>query len=170
MLASHLLFLKGAIKYEQDELPACKSLVDQCLSDDPDTIISYASISFKDQGALSGSHCLRVSDASTFQPKAHSNSPNAGLEHHRNLLRSNRSVPFYVDCLPVSMGGWTFKNQSCLRPALRVPILSVRVLFHGWACNPNLIHDMLKHYSIANFDGCVNLTSGHQPTRRHRIP
>lgn len=52
MLASHLLLSKGAIKYEQDELPACKSLVDQCLSDDPDTIISYASISFKDQGAF----------------------------------------------------------------------------------------------------------------------
>lgn len=48
----YLLLLKGAIKYEQDELPACKSLVDQCLSDDPDTVISYASISFKDQGTL----------------------------------------------------------------------------------------------------------------------
>ncbi|CAM9439615.1 unnamed protein product [Laminaria digitata] len=44
-----MIALQGAIKYEQDELPACKSLVDQCLSDDPDTIISYASISFKDQ-------------------------------------------------------------------------------------------------------------------------
>lgn len=52
MVAAHTLLLKGAIKYEQDELPACKSLVDQCLSDDPDTIISYASISFKDQGAF----------------------------------------------------------------------------------------------------------------------
>lgn len=44
------LGIQGAIKYEQDELAACKSLVDQCLSDDPDTIISYASISFKEQG------------------------------------------------------------------------------------------------------------------------
>lgn len=46
-----ILGTKGAIKYEQDELAACKSLVDQCLSDDPDTIISYASISFKEQGS-----------------------------------------------------------------------------------------------------------------------
>lgn len=46
---------QGAIKYEQDELAACKSLVDQCLSDDPDTIISYASISFKEQGVLDNS-------------------------------------------------------------------------------------------------------------------
>eukprot|EP00752_Nemacystus_decipiens_P017948 g16088.t1 len=44
-----MIALQGAIKYEQDELAACKSLVDQCLSDDPDTIISYASISFKEQ-------------------------------------------------------------------------------------------------------------------------
>lgn len=47
-----MLGVKGAIKYEQDELAACKSLVDQCLSDDPDTIISYASISFKEQGLI----------------------------------------------------------------------------------------------------------------------
>lgn len=47
-----ILGVKGAIKYEQDELAACKSLVDQCLSDDPDTIISYASISFKEQGSI----------------------------------------------------------------------------------------------------------------------
>lgn len=46
-----ILGVKGAIKYEQDELAACKSLVDQCLSDDPDTIITYASISFKEQGS-----------------------------------------------------------------------------------------------------------------------
>eukprot|EP00903_Cladosiphon_okamuranus_P016120 g14876.t1 len=44
-----MIALQGAIKYEQDELAASKSLVDQCLSDDPDTIISYASISFKEQ-------------------------------------------------------------------------------------------------------------------------
>ncbi|CAM9795328.1 unnamed protein product [Ectocarpus sp. 6 AP-2014] len=44
-----MVALQGAIKYEQDELAACKGLVDQCLGDDPDTIISYASISFKEQ-------------------------------------------------------------------------------------------------------------------------
>ncbi|CAM9147920.1 unnamed protein product [Choristocarpus tenellus] len=43
-----VLALQSAIKYEQDDLPACKSLIDQCLSDDPDTIISYASIAFKE--------------------------------------------------------------------------------------------------------------------------
>ncbi|CAM9351171.1 unnamed protein product [Discosporangium mesarthrocarpum] len=43
-----VLALQSAIKYEQDDLPACKSLVDQCLPDDPDTIISYGSIAFKE--------------------------------------------------------------------------------------------------------------------------
>lgn len=57
MIAFQLLHSQGAIKYEQDELPACKSLVDQCLSDDPDTIISYASIAFKEQGRI---HVLLV--------------------------------------------------------------------------------------------------------------
>ncbi|CAB1119336.1 unnamed protein product [Ectocarpus sp. CCAP 1310/34] len=44
-----MVALQGAIKYEQDELAACKGFVDQCLGDDPDTIISYASISFKEE-------------------------------------------------------------------------------------------------------------------------
>ncbi|CAN0239180.1 unnamed protein product [Scytosiphon promiscuus] len=44
-----MVALQAAIKYEQDELAASKSLVDQCLSDDPETVISYAAISFKEQ-------------------------------------------------------------------------------------------------------------------------
>lgn len=42
-----LLMLQAAIKYEEDELVACKTLVDQCLPDDPDTIINYACITYK---------------------------------------------------------------------------------------------------------------------------
>lgn len=40
--------VQSAIKYELDELSACKSLLDQCLQDDPQTIINYAAISFKE--------------------------------------------------------------------------------------------------------------------------
>jgi tetratricopeptide repeat protein 30 len=40
--------LQAMIKYEQDELQSCKSLLDQCVSDDPDVIINYAAISFKE--------------------------------------------------------------------------------------------------------------------------
>ena len=39
---------QSAIKYELDELSACKTLLDDCLQDDPDTIINYAAISYKE--------------------------------------------------------------------------------------------------------------------------
>lgn len=47
--AQRVVSLQAAIKYEQDELAACKSLLDQCLPDDPETIINYAAIAFKEQ-------------------------------------------------------------------------------------------------------------------------
>ena len=40
--AQRLLMLQGVIKYEQDELSSCKSLLDQCHSDDPDVLINFA--------------------------------------------------------------------------------------------------------------------------------
>lgn len=43
-----MLMLQAIIKYDQDELPACKALLDQCHSDDPDVIINYAAIAFKE--------------------------------------------------------------------------------------------------------------------------
>ena len=43
-----LLQLQAAIKYEQDELGACKTLVDQCMADDPDTIVNQGCISYKE--------------------------------------------------------------------------------------------------------------------------
>ena len=33
-----------------DELPACKSLLDQCAQDDLETLINYAAISYKEVG------------------------------------------------------------------------------------------------------------------------
>ena len=44
---NRLLQLQAAIKYEQDELAACQNLVDQCLSDDPDTIVNWGCIAYK---------------------------------------------------------------------------------------------------------------------------
>jgi hypothetical protein len=49
---------QSAIKYELDELSACKALLDQCLQDDPQTIINYAAISFKE--VRHAPHCLAV--------------------------------------------------------------------------------------------------------------
>lgn len=43
-----MLMLQSAIKYEQDELGACRSLLGHCLGDDPDIIVNYAAISFKE--------------------------------------------------------------------------------------------------------------------------
>ncbi|GMI00946.1 hypothetical protein TrLO_g12175 [Triparma laevis f. longispina] len=40
--------LQASIKYELDELGACKSLLDSCLPDDPETIIAHAAISYKE--------------------------------------------------------------------------------------------------------------------------
>jgi len=45
---NRLLQLQAAIKYEQDELAACQTLVDQCLSDDPDTIVNFGCIAYKE--------------------------------------------------------------------------------------------------------------------------
>ena len=43
-----ITMLQAAIKYEQDELSACKSLLDGCLPDDPETIIASAAIAYKE--------------------------------------------------------------------------------------------------------------------------
>ncbi len=42
-----VIMLQSIIKYEQDELQSCKSLLDQC-HDDPDVLVNYAAISFKE--------------------------------------------------------------------------------------------------------------------------
>lgn len=46
-----LITLKqAAIKYEADELAPCKSLLEQCLPDDPEVVINSAAILFKEAG------------------------------------------------------------------------------------------------------------------------
>jgi hypothetical protein len=39
---------QSAIKYEMDELPACKALLDQSAPDEPETLVNLAAISFKE--------------------------------------------------------------------------------------------------------------------------
>lgn len=46
--AQRVLLLQAIIKYEQDELATCKSLLDQCPADDPDVMVNYAAIAFKE--------------------------------------------------------------------------------------------------------------------------
>lgn len=46
--AQRVVWLQAAIKYEQDELAGCKSLLDQCMQDDPETVVNYAAIAFKE--------------------------------------------------------------------------------------------------------------------------
>jgi tetratricopeptide repeat protein 30 len=46
--AQRLLMLQSAIKYEQDELHSTKALLDQCHSDDPDVLVNYAAVAFKE--------------------------------------------------------------------------------------------------------------------------
>jgi tetratricopeptide repeat protein 30 len=46
--AQRMLMLQSVIKYEQDELSSCKALLDQCHADDPDVLINFAAIAFKE--------------------------------------------------------------------------------------------------------------------------
>ena len=48
-LRLQVLALRRAIKYEEDDLSTCKSLLDQCMQDDPDTLVHYAAICVKEQ-------------------------------------------------------------------------------------------------------------------------
>lgn len=43
-----MLHLQAAIHYEQDDLPGAKGFVDQCLQDDPDTIVAHGCIIYKE--------------------------------------------------------------------------------------------------------------------------
>ena len=43
-----MAMLQAAIKYEQDDLTACKSLADQCPQDEPDTIVAHGCIAYKE--------------------------------------------------------------------------------------------------------------------------
>lgn len=43
-----VLMLQSIIKYEQDELPGSKGYLDQCHNEDPDVLINYAAIAFKE--------------------------------------------------------------------------------------------------------------------------
>eukprot|EP00935_MAST-01C_sp_MAST-1C-sp1_P002357 g2357.t1 len=43
-----LIMLQAAIKYEMDDMPGTKALVDQCMHDDPDTVINYGCIAYKE--------------------------------------------------------------------------------------------------------------------------
>jgi hypothetical protein len=40
--------LQSAIKYQSEELLACRSLLDQAAEEDPETLVNYAAIDFKE--------------------------------------------------------------------------------------------------------------------------
>jgi len=46
--SQRLSMLLSSIKYEQDDLLGCKNMLDGCLLDEPETIIAFASLSFKE--------------------------------------------------------------------------------------------------------------------------
>lgn len=46
--AYRMLHLQSAITYEQDDLPGTKSFVEQCLPDDPDTVVAHGCILYKE--------------------------------------------------------------------------------------------------------------------------
>ncbi|KAI8854818.1 tetratricopeptide repeat protein 30B [Chytridium lagenaria] len=43
-----LIKLQAAIKYEMDDLPGCKQLIEQCQPDEPDTIVNQACLLYKE--------------------------------------------------------------------------------------------------------------------------
>ena len=46
--AQRLAMLQAAIKYEQEDLRGCETLADQCLADDPETVICHACVAYKE--------------------------------------------------------------------------------------------------------------------------
>lgn len=46
--AQRMAMLQASIKYQQDDLRACESLADQCLPDDPETIVCHACVAYKE--------------------------------------------------------------------------------------------------------------------------
>jgi len=44
-----MLKLQSLIKYEQDDIAGCQSLLDMCMRDDPDVMVTQASLLFKDK-------------------------------------------------------------------------------------------------------------------------
>lgn len=46
--AQRLLHLQASIRYEEDELPAARALLDQCVADDPETIVALACVTYKE--------------------------------------------------------------------------------------------------------------------------
>lgn len=46
--AQQITLLQACIKYEQDELQTCKSLLDTCVQDDPDIIVNYGCVAYKE--------------------------------------------------------------------------------------------------------------------------
>jgi tetratricopeptide repeat protein 30 len=46
--AQKMVMLQSMIKYEQDELQSSKGLLDQCVVEDPEVIVNYAAIAFKE--------------------------------------------------------------------------------------------------------------------------
>lgn len=42
------LHLQAAIEYEQDDLPSCKAKLEECLPDDPDTIVGLGAVLYKE--------------------------------------------------------------------------------------------------------------------------
>ena len=46
--AQRKVMLQSAIKYELDELPACKALLEQCPPEEPETLVNAAAVTFKE--------------------------------------------------------------------------------------------------------------------------
>ena len=42
------IMLQAAIKYEQDDLTGCKAQCDKCVAEDPEVVVAYGCISFKE--------------------------------------------------------------------------------------------------------------------------
>ena len=94
-------------RYEQEELSACKTLLDGCLADDPDTVINFAAISYKEgeyddarQKYLEAMTTLgyQVSYHNTSRARAGRNHPRThrsctGRDRHRAVRAVNTGSP-----------------------------------------------------------------------------
>ena len=47
--SQRMAMLQAAIKYQQDDLRSCVSLVDECIPDEPETVICLGCVAFKEQ-------------------------------------------------------------------------------------------------------------------------
>jgi len=90
------LNLQAAIEYEQDDLTGCKAHLDQCLPDDPDTVVGLGAVLYKEQD-FEGARAKfsQAKDSLGYQPEL---AYNIALCHYR-IKQYGPAMKFIADII-----------------------------------------------------------------------